>query len=116
MDSLIELQPLLWEAAYQTVYIVALTLLFGGVGGLLLGLALYLTRGGALFQNRETRLNDEVSRVCCFALRGLGGFDLQNRSAKGFMNGPETMRATAIFLSAGGPFGIMGSGFTMWGS
>ena len=70
----------------------------------------------ALFQNRVTRLNDEVSRVCCFALRGLGGLDLQNRSANGFMNGPETMRATAIFLSAGGPFGIMVSGFTMVGS
>ena len=52
MDSLIELQPLLWQAAYETVYIVALTLLFGGIGGLVLGLALYLTRGGALFANR----------------------------------------------------------------
>jgi D-methionine transport system permease protein len=52
MDSLIDLQPMLWQAAVETVYIVALTLLFGGIGGLLLGLALYLTRGGALFANR----------------------------------------------------------------
>ena len=52
MDSLIDLQPQLWKAAYETVYIVALTLLFGGLGGLLLGLALYLTREGALFANR----------------------------------------------------------------
>ena len=52
MDSLIDLQPQLWKAAYETVYIVALTLLFGGLGGLFLGFALYLTREGALFANR----------------------------------------------------------------
>jgi len=52
MQNLIDLQPQLWQAAFETVYIVALTLLFGGAGGLLLGLALYLTRPGALFAQR----------------------------------------------------------------
>lgn len=52
MQSLLDLQPQLWQAAFETVYIVALTLLFGGAGGLLLGLALYLTRPGALFAQR----------------------------------------------------------------
>ena len=52
MENLLALQPQLWQAALETVYIVALTLLFGGAGGLVLGLALYLTRGGGLFANR----------------------------------------------------------------
>jgi len=52
VENLLALQPQLWQAALETVYIVALTLLFGGAGGLVLGLALYLTRGGGLFANR----------------------------------------------------------------
>ncbi|MWV47754.1 ABC transporter permease subunit [Rathayibacter sp. VKM Ac-2803] len=52
MDALIPLLPKLGEATGQTLYIVALSLLFGGLGGLLIGLGLALTRGGALFANR----------------------------------------------------------------
>ncbi|WP_423917655.1 methionine ABC transporter permease [Frigoribacterium sp. 2-23] len=52
MDSLIELQPQLWQAAVETLWITALTVLFGGIGGLVLGLALYLTRAGSLLENR----------------------------------------------------------------
>lgn len=52
MNELIPLLPKLAEATGQTLYIVALSLLFGGLGGLLIGLGLALTRGGALFANR----------------------------------------------------------------
>lgn len=52
MDRLGELQPLLWESAVETLYIVGLTLLFGGLGGLLIGIALYVTRPGSLLPNR----------------------------------------------------------------
>lgn len=52
MERLIDLQDLLWIAAVETLYIVALTLLLGGAGGLLLGLGLYVTRAGNLLQNR----------------------------------------------------------------
>ncbi|WP_395242493.1 methionine ABC transporter permease [Agromyces sp. MMS24-K17] len=51
MDSLIELQPQFWKAAVETLYMVALTLLFGGAGGLLLGTGLYVTRKGGLLPN-----------------------------------------------------------------
>jgi D-methionine transport system permease protein len=59
MDELINLQPQFWEAAAETLYIVGLTLLFGGLGGLLIGLGLYTTRRGSLLQNRTvfTTLN-----------------------------------------------------------
>jgi D-methionine transport system permease protein len=52
MNALIELLPELAKATGETLYIVALSLLFGGIGGLLIGLGLALTRGGALFANR----------------------------------------------------------------
>lgn len=52
MDSLVELLPELWKATYETLYIVGLTLLFGGIGGLLLGLGLYVTRRGSILENR----------------------------------------------------------------
>lgn len=52
MEELINLQPEFWEAAAETLYIVGLTLLFGGLGGLLIGLGLYTTRRGSLLQNR----------------------------------------------------------------
>lgn len=52
MDRLLELQGLLWQSAGETLYIVALTLFFGGAGGLLIGLGLYLTRRGGLLPNR----------------------------------------------------------------
>jgi D-methionine transport system permease protein len=52
MDSLIDLLPELWIAAGETLYIVGLTLFFGGIGGLLIGLGLYLTRAGSILENR----------------------------------------------------------------
>ncbi|TFC42574.1 ABC transporter permease subunit [Cryobacterium sp. TMT1-21] len=52
MDSLMTLLPELWIAAGETLYIVGLTLFFGGIGGLLVGLGLYLTRAGSILANR----------------------------------------------------------------
>lgn len=52
MDSLIDLLPELWTATFESLYIVALTLFFGGLGGLLVGLGLYLTRAGSILENR----------------------------------------------------------------
>lgn len=52
MDALIGLLPELWVSAVETLYIVALTLFFGGLGGLLVGLGLYLTRAGSILANR----------------------------------------------------------------
>ena len=51
MDALIELLPELWTSAFETLYIVALTLLFGGLGGLIVGHGLYLTRAGSILEN-----------------------------------------------------------------
>nr|WP_246306621.1 methionine ABC transporter permease [Herbiconiux flava] len=44
--------PKLATATYETLYIVALSLVFGGLGGLVLGLGLYTTRPGSLYPNR----------------------------------------------------------------
>ncbi|QAY73404.1 ABC transporter permease [Agromyces protaetiae] len=52
MDRLLELGPEFWVAAVETLYMVALTLLFGGVVGLVLGVVLYTTRPGGLWANR----------------------------------------------------------------
>ncbi|WP_104118607.1 methionine ABC transporter permease [Arthrobacter sp. B1805] len=52
MEDLIPLTPQLWEATYETLYIVGLSLLFGGLGGLLLGIGLYTTRSGSILGNR----------------------------------------------------------------
>ena len=52
MDRLIDLLPELWSATFETLYVVSLALVFGGVAGLLLGLALYATRPGSLFPHR----------------------------------------------------------------
>ncbi|MEV7429063.1 MULTISPECIES: methionine ABC transporter permease [unclassified Nocardioides] len=52
MDRLIELDSLLWEATRETLYIVAITLGIGGLGGLLLGVLLYTTRPGGIAPNR----------------------------------------------------------------
>ncbi|SDH12353.1 ABC transporter permease subunit [Microbacterium pygmaeum] len=49
MDRLLALLPELWSASFETLYVVSLALVFGGVAGLLLGLALYATRAGSLF-------------------------------------------------------------------
>lgn len=47
-----ELWPLFWAAARETLVMLAFTMTIGGLLGLLLGLALYLTRGGGLFANK----------------------------------------------------------------
>ncbi|MGI9822395.1 methionine ABC transporter permease [Agromyces sp. Marseille-Q5079] len=52
MDRLFELGPEFWIAAVETLYMVALTLLFGGLAGLFLGMVLYTTRPGSLLSNR----------------------------------------------------------------
>lgn len=52
MDALIPLLPKLGDAIGETLSIVAISLFFGGLGGLLIGLGLVLTRAGALFANR----------------------------------------------------------------
>ncbi|MGO3886392.1 MAG: methionine ABC transporter permease, partial [Mycetocola sp.] len=51
MDDLIRLTPLFWEAIGETLQLVWLSLLFGGLGGLLFGGLLYATRPGSLFPN-----------------------------------------------------------------
>ena len=45
-----------WEAAWETLYIVAITLTLGGLLGLLLGLGLYVTRTGGLYASRPVSL------------------------------------------------------------
>ncbi|TFD81271.1 methionine ABC transporter permease [Cryobacterium fucosi] len=52
MDALVDLLPELWKAAGETLYIVGFTLFFGGLGGLLVGLGLYLTRAGSILANK----------------------------------------------------------------
>ncbi|GAA2224445.1 ABC transporter permease subunit [Herbiconiux moechotypicola] len=52
MDDLIRLLPQLGQATVETLYIVGLSLLFGGIGGLLVGLGLYTTRPGSIYSNR----------------------------------------------------------------
>ncbi|WP_173924547.1 methionine ABC transporter permease [Agromyces sp. Marseille-P2726] len=52
MDRLFELGGEFWVAAAETLYMVALTLLFGGILGLLIGIALYTTRPGSLTENK----------------------------------------------------------------
>lgn len=49
---MIDLLPQLLEASAETLYIVGLSLVFGGLAGLVVGLTLYATRGGGLFANR----------------------------------------------------------------
>lgn len=52
MDALVTLLPELWTATFETLYIVAFALLFGGFAGLVLGLALYTSRRGSILENR----------------------------------------------------------------
>ena len=54
MDRLIELLPQLLHATYETLYITSLGLVFGGLAGLVLGLALGAQAG-------EARLRDVVT-------------------------------------------------------
>jgi D-methionine transport system permease protein len=48
MDRLQELQSLFWHSTWETLYIVGFALFLGGLGGLLLGVALYVTRRGGI--------------------------------------------------------------------
>ncbi|MCW3492053.1 ABC transporter permease subunit [Microbacterium sp. SSM24] len=52
MDRLIDLLPELWTATVETLYMVTFSLILGGLGGLVLGVALYATRAGGLFPSR----------------------------------------------------------------
>ncbi|GAB3128125.1 ABC transporter permease subunit [Glaciibacter psychrotolerans] len=52
MDALINLLPQFGTATVETLYIVGITLLLGGLGGLVVGLGLYLTRAGNVLENR----------------------------------------------------------------
>ena len=51
MEALLDLAPEFWQAAGETLYMVALTMVFGGAGGFLLGTGLYATRAGGLLPN-----------------------------------------------------------------
>jgi D-methionine transport system permease protein len=55
-DRLVELHSLFWEATLETLYIVAITLGIGGLGGLLLGVLLYTTRAGGIAPNRAVHV------------------------------------------------------------
>jgi len=52
VDRLIDLLPELWSATVETLYVASAALILGGLGGLVLGMALYATRPGSLFPNR----------------------------------------------------------------
>lgn len=52
MDRLIDLLPELWAATVETLYVASAALILGGLGGLVLGMALYATRPGSLFPHR----------------------------------------------------------------
>ena len=61
----VSLWPVLLEALGQTLWMVAATLVLGGIAGLVLGIALYTTRPGHLLANRAvfTVLNAAVNIV-----------------------------------------------------
>jgi D-methionine transport system permease protein len=65
VDRLIDLLPELWAATAETLYMVTFSLLLGGLGGLVLGVALYATRDGGLFPSRavSATLNVIVNTV-----------------------------------------------------
>ena len=58
--NLPDLWSLVWQATFETLYIVAITLFLGGLLGLLLGLALYVTRRGGLYASRAANLTLNV--------------------------------------------------------
>jgi D-methionine transport system permease protein len=51
MERFLELQDLFWQSVVETLYIVGITLGLGGIGGLVVGVALYVTRRGGLLAN-----------------------------------------------------------------
>lgn len=56
MDRLQELQDLFWQSTWETLYMVVITLILGGLGGLILGVSLYVTRRGGILPNRAVSL------------------------------------------------------------
>lgn len=52
MERLSDLQGLFWQATGETLYIVFAVLVLGGLGGMLLGILLYVTRSGGIKPNR----------------------------------------------------------------
>lgn len=52
LDKLIDLLPQFFSDTGKTFYIVGLSMLFGGLGGLVIGTTLYVTRKGGVLQNR----------------------------------------------------------------
>lgn len=52
LERLIDLLPQLWSDTGKTFYIVGLSMLLGGIGGLLIGTTLYVTRAGGVLGNR----------------------------------------------------------------
>lgn len=51
MDRLIELLPQFWQNAADTLWIVGVAMLFGGIGGTVVGVALTVTRKGGVLEN-----------------------------------------------------------------
>lgn len=47
-----QMLPALLKATTETLFIVGLSLVFGGIGGLIVGMALYATRASGLFANK----------------------------------------------------------------
>ncbi|MFZ4893975.1 methionine ABC transporter permease [Plantibacter sp. Mn2098] len=52
MDHLISLLPKLAQASWETLFLVVLSLFFGGIGGFIVGLGLYTTRPGNILSNK----------------------------------------------------------------
>lgn len=60
MERLSDLQGLFWQATGETLYIVFAVLVLGGLGGMLLGILLYVTRSGGIKPNRPVALIGNV--------------------------------------------------------
>lgn len=56
MDRLDQLQGLFWQSTWETLYMVVITLFLGGLGGLVLGVTLYVTRRGGILPQRSVSL------------------------------------------------------------
>lgn len=52
MDRLVDLLPQFWENASITLMLVGVAMLFGGLGGLVLGVLLTVTRSGGVLANK----------------------------------------------------------------
>lgn len=52
MDRLNQLWPEFWDAALETLYMTTYALILAGILGTILGVGLYVTRRGAVMQNR----------------------------------------------------------------